>query len=440
MLRKVAEYIKKEKLLKENDRVIVALSGGADSVALLHILHKLGFDILAVHCNFHLRGEESMRDQYFAKTLCKRLGITIKIIDFDTEEHARKNKISIEMAARELRYTAFEQIRAEERAAAIAVAHHRNDSAETLLLNLMRGCGIKGLHGIRPKNGFIIRPLLTTDREEILKYLENEHEEYVTDSSNLKTDYTRNKVRLELLPIMSQINPSIVETLAVTAERIAWAEDVYRNAIEESINRIYDEGVIDIDSLKKEKSPQTILHEILSPLGFNSTQVGEIFNNLNGESGRRYQSKEWEVVKDRNKLITHPIREEFKERILLPDEGNVGTPYGTLEIRICHFNGEFSKSAGSASLDIEKLHMPLTLRRTAKGDRFHPYGMRGTKLVSDYLTDRKRSIIDKEQQLVVTDAQGNIVWLVGERPAAPYCINKDTKMLLCLYWEKTKKK
>lgn len=435
MLHKISKYISCNKLLSEGDKVLIALSGGADSVALLHILRRLGYNCIAVHCNFHLRGDESMRDQHFVEELCKHLNIPLYVIDFDTELYARENKLSIEMAARTLRYKEFEKIRLEESATAIAVAHHRDDSAETLLLNLMRGCGIRGLHGIRPKNGHIIRPLLCIGRNDILQYLQDRGIEYVIDSTNLSSDYTRNKVRLELLPLMAQINPSIEETIADTAERLAEAEEIYNQAIEEATGRVLSDSTIDISKLKQEKAPGTLLYELLSPYGFNSAQVRDILANIDSESGRRYKTAEWEVIKDRERLIITPKREGFS-KIPLPQEGEVSTPQGLLRIDRNIYNGTIPKQRNIATLDTAKIEFPLTLRNTKKGDRFHPFGIRGTKLISDYLTDRKRSIIEKEQQLVVTDANNNILWLVGERPSAICSVGNNTTEVITLEWRK----
>ncbi len=430
----VARYIARHALLPDGGSVLVALSGGADSVALLHILHRLHYRCTAIHCNFHLRGKESMRDQHFVEALCKRLGIPLHTIDFNTEEYAREHKVSIEMAARTLRYEAFEQIRSRQEAAATAVAHHRDDSAETLLLNLMRGCGIHGLHGIRPRNGHIVRPLLCIGRNDILQYLATIGEEYVTDSSNLTSDYTRNKVRLELLPLMAQINPSIAQTLAQTAERIAEAEEIYNRAVEQSITRVSTGDTIDLEALEREPSPRTVLHEILAPLGFNSTQTADIMENIEGPSGRRYNAHGHTLIKDRGKLIIAPQSTPLDQTITLPDEGDAHTPHGTISVRRAPFDGTIPKERNVATLDAHKAALPLSVRPTKSGDRFAPFGMRGTKLVSDYLTDRKRSIIEKSRQLVVTDASDRILWLVGERPSSLCSIDKETTEIIRLEW------
>lgn len=435
MLRKVAKYIGEQKLLQDGAKVLTTLSGGADSVALLLILRRLGYNCHAIHCNFHLRGEESMRDEKFVRDLCSRIKIPLTVVDFDTTDYAKSHGISIEMAAREQRYAAFEKEREAIAAEAIAVAHHRDDSTETVLLNLIRGTGIRGLHGIRPKNGKIIRPLLAVGRKEIISYLEKINEPFVTDSTNLKSDFTRNKIRLELIPLMQQINPSVAESIAATAERLAEAEEIFNRAILESISRVKSGESIDIPKLMDESSPKTILHEILSPFGFNSTQCADIFASLQSEGSKRFTSGEWFVIKERDKLfITNEKRREHKSCIL-PANGTVETDSGILEIRSIPFDGIIPKHKECATLDADLLQMPLTLRQIERGDRFIPFGMRGSKLVSDYLTDCKRTILEKERQLVITDSNNNIVWLVGERPAAPYCINKKSVNALYLKWE-----
>ena len=434
MIHKVAKYIERNGLLPHKGKVVVGLSGGADSVALLIALRKLGYACEALHCNFHLRGEESDRDERFVKNLCERLGTTLHIVHFDTAEYAKSKGISIEMAARELRYEAFEKKREEIKAIAIAVAHHRDDSAETMLLNLIRGTGIKGLHGIRPRNGHIVRPLLCVGRDEILDYLKWRGEVYVTDSTNLTCDYTRNKIRLEIIPELAGINPSIKESLAATAQRINEAEEIYSKAVADAIGRVKQGNSIDIGALKREVAPTTILHEILSPLGFNSTQVANIAEAIDSEGCREISNKEWRIIKERDRLLAVKIEEVPEITETLPQEGSITTPYGMLQISCRTFDGTIAKERCIAMLDSAMLKMPLTLRNIKKGDRFAPFGMRGTKLVSDYLTDRKRSRIEKHRQLAVTDAMGNIVWLVGERPAAPYCVKKGTSDVTVLEW------
>ena len=436
MIYKVEKYISKHRLLDKERYVLVALSGGADSVALLLALLKLGYRCEAVHCNFHLRGEESDRDESFVERLCQRHNVPLHKVSFETTEYAREKGISIEMAARELRYSIFEKIRKETGAGAIAVAHHKDDSAETLLLNLLRGTGIKGLRGIQPRNGHVVRPMLCVGRNDIIEYLKWRGEEFVTDSTNLTSDYTRNKIRLEVIPKLAEINPSIKESLAATAQRIGEAEKIYRNAVDEAIKRVKKGDSIDISQLKKEVSPTTLLHEMLSPLGFNSTQADEIAASLGSDGSKIFHSNAWSIVKDRDKLLITERRDVETICTALPEEGITETAHGTITTEIADYSGTIEKQRHIATLDIEKLKMPLILRNVHAGDRFAPFGMRGTKLVSDYLTDRKKSIIEKQEQLVVTDAEGEIVWLVDERPSSHCCIGGNTKKILRITWRR----
>lgn len=236
--KRVKQYIEKEKLFSPESKVFVALSGGADSVALLRLLHSIGYRCEAAHCNFHLRGTESDRDERFVRGLCRELGIPLHTTHFDTTGYAAEKHVSIEMAARDLRYEWFEKLRVEYRADAIAVAHHQDDSVETMLLNLIRGTGIKGLLGIRPRNGSIVRPLLCATREEIIRYLRHIKQEYVTDSTNTEDEYTRNKIRLHLLPLMEEINPSVKKNLTETGSYLNEAYAIYHKGIADAKERV----------------------------------------------------------------------------------------------------------------------------------------------------------------------------------------------------------
>lgn len=318
--KKIAQYIDQEKLFTREDKILVTLSGGADSVALLRLLLAMGYTCEAAHCNFHLRGDESVRDEMFVRELCLQLEVPLHVQHFQTTEEAEKRHISIEMAARELRYAWFEQLRLQQGANVIAVAHHKDDSVETLLLNLIRGTGINGLLGIRPKNGNIVRPLLCLDRKEITEYLQEIGQSYVTDSTNLQDEYTRNKIRLNLLPLMQEINPSVKESLLRTAEHLNDAALLYKKGIEEGKQKVQTEQGILISVLLQESVPETLLFEILSPLGFNSAQIKDIFTSLNGQPGKIFLSGEWRVIKDRELLLLEPICSEDVSTVFSPDD------------------------------------------------------------------------------------------------------------------------
>lgn len=418
---KVRQYINSKQLFSLNARIVVALSGGSDSVALLRILHALGYDCEAAHCNFHLRGKESDRDEVFVKKLCTKLGIPLHRIDFETKRYADEKKISIEMAARELRYNWFAEIKEKTKADVIAVAHHKDDSVETVLLNLIRGTGLNGLMGIRPKNGNIVRPLLCVSRKEIMDYLQDIGQEYETDSTNLQDEYTRNKIRLNLIPLMQEINPSVKEHIIDTSNYLNNVASIYNRCIEEGKLRVMDNGNIRITALLNELSPEALLFEILYPLGFNSAQTKKIFNALKQQAGKQYISKDgWRVVKDRELLLIDKKEESGHSSIKLIKEEKEYTKDFVI-----------SNERNIACLDADKLTGELNLRKFRNGDFFIPFGMKGKKKVSDYLTDRKFSIVQKEQQWVLC-CGNKIVWVVGERIDNRFRIDENTKRIMIL--------
>ena len=417
---RVIRYVEKEQLFSQNCKILVALSGGADSVALLRILHSLGYDCEAAHCNFHLRGKESDRDEMFVRQLCQQYNIPLHIIDFDTIRYAEEKRISIEMAARELRYEWFEKKRIECHADRIAVAHHQDDSIETMLLNLIRGTGITGLLGIRPINGYIVRPLLCVSREEIICYLQSIGQEYVTDSTNLEDEYTRNKIRLRLLPLMQEINPSIKNSLITTSNHLNDVATIYNKSISEAKARVITPEGILISAILKEPTPEPVLFEILHPLGLNPAQIKDIYHSLDGQSGKQFSSKEWKVIKDRDFLLLEKIRPEREDTPsfqLIREE----TEY-TTNFRIPH-------EKEVACFDADKLSGTITLRRYQAGDTFIPFGMKGKKKVSDYLTDRKFSISQKERQWVLC-CNEQIAWLIGERTDNRFRIDETTRRVV----------
>ena len=434
MKNKVADFIAKHGLLTSDGLHLVAVSGGADSVALLLVLKQLDYHIEAVHCNFHLRGEESDRDEDFVKSLCQNHNIPLHLIHFDTAEYASVYQVSIEMAARQLRYQYFEQLRQDIGADTICVAHHRDDAVETLLMNLMRGAGIHGLTGIHSKNGAVVRPLLGVSRQDIEAYLCQQDQSYVTDSTNLQPDVLRNKIRLQLLPLIEDIYPGATDNIARSAHYLSEAEKAYNAAI---FPTSWEEGcpqggVEKKNSVLSSPSPLCTLHEHLSPLGFNRVQIEQIFANLSGESGRVFTSPTHTLVIDRQSLVIEPIRQPMKP-LIIPEPG-LYLIDETAKILVEQVSKEtgISRDPLIASLDASKVRFPLTLRPTQEGDRFQPFGMKGQKLVSDFLTDQKFNILEKRRQLVLTDATGTIVWLVGLRIAEPFRITDATSACLRL--------
>lgn len=435
MWNKVADFIEREELLSRDGLHLVALSGGADSVALLLVMKELGYRIEAAHCNFHLRGEESNRDEEFVKMLCKRHDVPIHLIHFDTEEYASLHQVSIEMAARDLRYQYFHQLCHDIGADSVCVAHHRDDAIETFLMNLIRGAGIHGLTGIRPKNGQIIRPLLYVSRQEIEDYLHSKGQDFVTDSTNLIDDVVRNKIRLRVLPLLREINPNVANNIDKTANYLRQAEKILDNelSVQKSSliqnNEVSESQSVAISQLLQLPSPELFLHEWLTQMGFNSSQTEQIFTHLIGQSGREFSSPTHTLIIDRNQLVVEPLKSPMKT-MKIPETGHYRYADDLRFSFIISDDVTISKSDNSITLDTEKVQFPLTIRSLQPGDTFCPFGMKGHKLVSDFLTDRKMNILEKRRQLVVTDAKGEIIWLVGLRTDNRYKVEKKTRSVL----------
>ena len=480
---RVRRFASVHELFVYGGKYIVALSGGADSVSLLfvlkHLEHELGISVEAAHCNFHLRGAESVRDEEFCKQLCGRLDVPLHLIHFDTQAYADLHRVSIEMAARDLRYGYFENLRRDIEAQDICVAHHRDDSVETVLLNLVRGTGLRGLRGIQPRNGNIIRPLLSLSREDIVQYLDALGESYVTDSTNLHNDVKRNKIRLDVMPLLRELNPSVNQSIFESSLRVGEALKVFDEAMKQSIADVTTPPrgctcpkctnqpvrkctnqpllvqqsllhqqrctlqanhplTISIDRLKQQPSPEYTLHEILSPRGFTSAQIEQIYGSLDTcSAGKTIASDSHELAFDRGSLLVQPRTNvaDAVRSMRIPETGTYLFS-DSLKIKVaaedCGDDYVPSRAADCVCLDASDIKFPLTLRHIEQGDRFVPFGMNGMKLVSDYLTDRKKNVFEKRAQLVVTDAQQRIVWLVGERTDNRFRITPHTQQALRL--------
>lgn len=426
----IGQYVRKNNLLNHQGHYLVALSGGADSVCLLLALRQLDYQIEAVHCNFHLRGDESNRDEKFVVDLCKKQDVELHLIHFDTKTYVALHHVSIEMAARELRYRYFEQLRQDLGFDGICVAHHKNDSVETVLMNLLRGTGIHGLTGIKPRNGSILRPLLEVSRTEIEEWLREQGQDFVTDSTNLEADVVRNKIRLNIMPLLRDITPHVEESILTTARRVSQAVSVYDQSVATALHRLIIDDSIDNNALLKEPSPESILFEWLSPMHFSSATIEQICESLPVlQSGREWLSDTHQLTVSRGRLLAEPIQSQ-RPTLHIPELGTYIYDE-TTRLRIEKHDGiHISKRADMASLDAGKVTFPLVIRPIEQGDRFQPFGMKGTKLVSDYLTDRHLSVFEKRRTLVVCDSQGHIIWLVGHRPDARYCIDDSTTVTL----------
>lgn len=403
MLQTIQTYIQSHRLLNAEDRVLVALSGGADSVCLLQILRLLGYEVVAAHCNFHLRGTESDRDEQFVRDLCNSLSIDLHITHFATTDYAAAKGISLEMAARELRYEWFEQLRTECGCVAIAVAHHMNDQAETLLLNLKRGTGVSGLGGMRPKNGMIIRPLLAITRRQIELYCQTNHWEYVTDSTNSDTEIRRNAIRA-ILAASSEVE---IQHMAHTAELMQQYDSLLQALL-------YGQEI-------PAESQSSLLFELLSPYGFNSSQVEDVLKALPA-SGKRFVAPNYTAYIDHGQLtvVANNNMDEEQTPTLL----RAVRPRMTRE----HFP---PADALYASFDADQLPEHLMLRHWKEGDYFYPIcngGKSHKKKLQDFFSDQKLSLQDKDKVWLLCNAEqpDEIIWIVGQRISNPYKITDAT--------------
>lgn len=443
--REVSQYIDRHDLLSPSGRYLVALSGGADSVALFRMLLRLDYKVEAVHCNFKLRGEESFRDEAFCENLCREHGVAFHTVHFDTAEYATLHKLSIEMAARELRYNHFEKLRNDLDMDGICVAHHQDDNVETMLINLLRGTGLSGLTGMKPRNGHVLRPLLAVSHAHLLNYLQALGQAYVTDSSNLTTDFTRNKIRLTLVPLLTEINRVSTNNIAKTIERLAEAEKIFNPAIERHANdvTVVREDTprwrlgISTDRLRQTPSPEYVLFQLIHPLGFAPAQIEQIAQSLDQQTGKLWQSPTHTLVVDRQMLLVEQTlpASELARTMRIPEEGTyVFSPNVRIKVSKGVKNERFSpsKAPHCAHLDMANIAFPLMIRHIKPADRFVPFGMRTSKLVSDFLTDRKRSYFDRQRQLAVFDANDALLWLVGERTDNRFRITERTTNFLQL--------
>jgi len=437
MIQRFINYIKENHLFNETDTILVGVSGGIDSVVLLDLLDKAGYSVAIAHCNFRLRGSESDGDEKLVVELARKYDVPLYKTSFDTAEYAQENKISIEMAARDLRYQWFETIRTSHHLDFIAVAHHRDDQLETFFLNLARGTGLSGLTGMRPINGKIVRPLLFASREEIEKYRIKNFLDFREDSSNQSLDYQRNKIRHTLLPVMETLNPSFREGMIRT---MSYLEDVSKicdkailQAWEQVSVRKGNEFMISIAELKLLDPLSTYLFEFLKPYGFKSLVVSDIIASLDGISGKQFISPTYRIVHDREILILTPVHhqnrkyfylEEGKEELLSPVH---------LKIGVLKRNDSFKTPDTPlvACIDYNKLQFPLVIRKWQQGDYFKPLGMNGFKKVSDFFIDSKLSLPQKENTWMITNGE-QVVWIIGQRLDDRYKITPATQTILRL--------
>ncbi len=423
--------------IDETGSFLVAVSGGADSIALLYAFYRLHLDSMALHCNFGLRGAESDGDEQFVRAFCERYGIPLQVRRFDTAAYSASQGISIEMGARELRYNWFREVRNREQKDYIVTGHQADDLAETVLINLCRGTGIRGLTGIPEINGEIIRPLLGVTREEILAYLAGCGLEYRTDSTNGSDLYIRNKIRHRIIPAFREINPAFLQTVRENCAVLRETELVYRMGMEQWEKEVVsrEEGGlrIHIQRLAATPTPFSLLFEILHPFGFSTSRVREVWNSRTSQAGKQFRSGSFLLFRERGYWHLYNKAEVRQTRLEITGPGDY-----LLNGRWYRFAVEqvtpglpFPADRGAACLDADTFCFPLTVRNWQPGDRFCPLGMQGKqKKLSDFFADLKVNNRQKREILLLTDREGQILWIVGLRPDERFKITSSTTRLL----------
>lgn len=436
--RDIKDCIARNGLVGDNDTVIVAVSGGADSVALLSVMVSLGYRCIVAHCDFHLRGDESERDRRYVESLASGYGVECRVIHFDVPAYEKEHGVSTEMACRELRYGWFEQLRKECGASVIAVAHHRDDNIETFFLNLLRGTGIAGLSGMKPRNGYIIRPMLDCTRAAIEEYLDERGIGYVVDSTNRENGFKRNRLRNVILPVLREQFPGADNAIASTMSMLRDNESVYKDAISGK-DREYRKGNrIDLRTLVvNENNPAIVLFELLRPFGFNATHARDIVASVN-LSGRRFYSGCYVALLNRGELVvaSQDNCDVKNDEYVIDMSSSADFPI-KLDIAIAKYNG---KDVGPVAPDTLLLDASVldgnpqfTVRRWRKGDRIAPFGMKGSKKVSDLFSDAKLSLDEKSKVWLLT-RNDEILWVIGYRASRHFPVTPRTQNVLVVEW------
>ena len=459
MLQKFHQYINRYNLIAEGDRLVLALSGGIDSMVLADLLLKSKVQFVAAHCNFHLRGEESDGDEKFVREYAERNGIQCFVKHYETEKYAAEQGISIEMAARDLRYAWFEQLRQQLGYDKIAVAHHADDQAETFFINLLRGAGLNGLKGMKPQNGVVIRPLLWASREQIRQYAVESQITWHEDHTNAESVYLRNKIRNQVLPTFDELQPEARQGLYKSLEHLSAENELYRVLLKEKLTQIVEQGGdvqrLPFSKLVKAKVPEPaipeatrrvegptysfqLLFEWLRQYGFNTDQCHFIYEAIGTGIGNQYCSATHRLVIGRDELQLSEIKEKTDVEIQI----EIGEEEVLSPVNFCFSKMEktpdfvIDKSPEVAQLDFDKLKFPLTLRHWRHGDSFHPLGMKGSKLLSDFFVDQKFTEYQKQNVWLLVSADGDILWVVGYRLDDRFKIVNDTKTVFECRWNR----
>ncbi|GJM27614.1 MAG: tRNA(Ile)-lysidine synthase [Cyclobacteriaceae bacterium] len=432
LIRQTDVFITKEGLLDLGEKVLVAVSGGVDSMVLLHILQELGYNTAIAHANFQLRGEESELDEQLIRQIADSQEIPLHIRRFNTREYAKDQGISVQMAARDLRYAWFKQVMKDHGYHKVAVAHHLNDLLETLLLNITRGTGIAGLHGILPQQGAIIRPLIFTDKQNIQAYADDRDIKWREDRSNSDESYQRNLIRHQVVPILKKINPALEATTKNTVEILKSVEDEFNKAIQQYRQQMIIEegGHIRIPKSRLRAITPPILKEVIGDYGFVYDQCKLLLGSTIDQTGKVFYSDTHTLNVDREEIIISPKSKESVQAVIDCNQDSISI--GGYQWQILHYQSEqyhIKNMGNTAAFDFEKLDFPLKVRGWLPGDRFYPLGMTGQKKLSDFFIDNKVPRNLKTETLVLLSGD-NIAWVVGHRIDNRYKITNKTRKVL----------
>lgn len=428
------DFIKKHALIGSGERVLLAVSGGLDSVAMLHLFCQTDIPFAIAHCNFNLRGDESDGDEQFVKDRAEALGIECFLTKFDTKAHAKEHQQSIQMAARDLRYGWFNRLCQEQGFDKVAIAQHLDDSLETVLFNLAKGTSIAGLRGILPLNAHIIRPLLDFTRKELYEMMEQEGLKWREDSSNEDTYYQRNFIRHKIVEQLKQINPDLLHTFRNSMSRMREVEQVFDEAIDQKRAAWMKErdGAWYIE--KSKVTGPYVLEQLLTHFGYGYGQAKDIWSARDGESGKYFASQDYELVVDRaHFVISRKGDDELVQKEIGKNDTEFNAGNRSFDVKVVKA-AAVDKSwlnEQNAVLDLYKLEFPLKVRRVRAGDSFHPLGMKGKKKLSDFMIDHKIPVNLKSRQRVVESA-GEIVWVIGMRIDDRYKVTENTRQVFCL--------
>ena len=440
MLDRFADYLKEHKLCIKGERILLAVSGGIDSVVMAHLFKEAGYDCSIAHCNFQLRGEDSRLDETFVRSLADHLEIPIFVKRFDVDAEMQERGISLQMAARDLRYKWFDQLLEEQNMDRVATAHNKNDAVETFFLNLSRGSGIRGLKGIPHSRGKIIRPLLFASRVQIESFQKDHNISHREDASNLETKYQRNKIRHDILPVMEQINPGFMDVMEGNMARIGEMFEIYEGTIQKVRMELFEEKqgkiFISIEKLLSLSPLKTWLHELFSPFGFTRMQCEGIEKIMDAGSGRQSISTSHRLFKDRDQMILLPTGSDSLERYYLdgPEKRSYLPFPMDMEVLDREELQSIPKDPMTACLDLDEIQFPLIIRRWMHGDYFFPLGMDQAKKLSDFFVDEKVSVPEKEGAWIMASGK-KIVWIMAYRIDHRFRITSDTRRVLRLRFQ-----